>query len=274
MSLGSKVAQPIRAFTPDLQPDTITLVCDVDHTVLEEGGSTARLAARLRPLQEDHRLRLVLNSSRFVDSIAGSVRETELATPQWVIGGMGTQIHQWDTRANLAAPCAAGEKWAAHLGETFSAARIDHLIQDHAGGAAGFCMHDADSLSSLKRSFDWPAAEPAALSRLQAALDGAGQHAKVIYSSNLHCDVIPRAAGKGAAMEALIEHECWHRGDVIACGDSGNDQEMLESAPRAVVVGNAQPELLRLSSPHLYHAQGTAGDGVWEGLLHHFPKLR
>ena len=134
-------------------------------------------------------------------------------------------------------------------------------------------MHDADSLSPLKRSFDWPDAKEKELDRLRGRLDAAGHRAKVIYSSNLHCDIIPTDAGKGAAMAYLVEQSKWSTNRVVACGDSGNDAEMLLAAAHAVAVGNAQPELKALEAPHLHHATADAGDGVWEGLLHHFPEL-
>ena len=108
---------------------------------------------------------------------------------------------------------------------------------------------------------------------LSDALRDAGLVAKVIYSSNLHCDVIPTDAGKGAAMNALIAGEGWDRNRVVACGDSGNDREMLDAAPHAVVVANAQPELKNWSAAHVFHATHPAGRGVRQGLLHHFPAL-
>ena len=255
------------------EAEAVTLVCDVDHTVLHDDASTARLAGRLAPLRRSGRLRFVLNSSRFVRSIAASVRDTPLAEPDFVIGGMGTEIRRWDAGAADVSGLDIGEAWTARLGQAFDAATIDRLIRDAAADENGFRVHDTDSLSPLKRSFDWPAAAPAALDALSAALSDAGQRAKVIYSSNLHCDVIPTDAGKGAAMMFLVEQSCWPADRVVACGDSGNDAEMLLAAAHAVAVANAQPELKRLTSTHLHHATAEAGDGVWEGLLHHFPEL-
>ena len=135
-------------------PAPVTLVCDVDHTVLDDDDTTRALAAAVTPLRDRGRLRFVLNSSRFVDSIADSVRTTPLATPDFVIGGMGTQITRWDADREIPVACATGEAWAARLGAGFDADTIDRLIAEHAGDASGFRMHDAGSLSPLKRSFD------------------------------------------------------------------------------------------------------------------------
>lgn len=63
----------------------------------------------------------------------------------------------------------------------------------------------------------------------------------------------------------------------IACGDSGNDRDMLSGKHRAIVVGNAEPELKKwlltdkrdMAGPNkLYIAESNMARGILEGLRH------
>ena len=59
------------------------------------------------------------------------------------------------------------------------------------------------------------------------------------------CDLVPTAAGKFAALEyATREVFGFERDHVVACGDSGNDKDMLGGPHRGIVVGNAHEELM------------------------------
>lgn len=63
----------------------------------------------------------------------------------------------------------------------------------------------------------------------------------------------------------------------IACGDSGNDKDMLSGKHRAIVVGNAEPDLKEwlltekreLAGPsRLYIAEANMAKGIMEGVQH------
>lgn len=66
-------------------------------------------------------------------------------------------------------------------------------------------------------------------------------------------------------------------GNTIACGDSGNDKDMLSGKNRAIVVANAEPELKQwlqkekadeAGSDRLYIASSNMALGILEGLEH------
>ena len=63
--------------------------------------------------------------------------------------------------------------------------------------------------------------------------------------------------------------------DTIACGDSGNDKDMLSGTNRAIVVANAEPDLKRwllqekskvASDDRLYIAKSHMAKGILEGI--------
>lgn len=58
-------------------------------------------------------------------------------------------------------------------------------------------------------------------------------------------DLVPLRAGKLEALEYVRAEHGMPLEATIACGDSGNDILMLSGQNLAIVVGNAQPDLLR-----------------------------
>ncbi|KFM25353.1 Protein GrpE [Auxenochlorella protothecoides] len=83
-------------------------------------------------------------------------------------------------------------------------------------------------------------------------------------------DLVPMAAGKRQAMDFAAETLGFRHEDIVAAGDSGNDVDMLEGAPAAIVVANAQPDLLewveRSRSPGVIRTRGSRAWGILEGL--------
>ena len=82
---------------------------------------------------------------------------------------------------------------------------------------------------------------------VSAAASAAGLCVKVIASGTggwRYVDVVSQGAGKLESLEYVREMLGFSRGSTVAAGDSGNDVAMLSGRNRAIVVGNAQPDLV------------------------------
>jgi hydroxymethylpyrimidine pyrophosphatase-like HAD family hydrolase len=116
------------------------------------------------------------------------------------------------------------------------------------------------------------APDPEAAARLvqrRVAKSEVAGHYRVVWSSGMHLDIIPAGAGKGNAIDFLLAHLDLDRERLVVAGDSGNDLSMLQMSPHGIVVGNAQPELLRLrdeAGPTLFFATADCAAGVLQGL--------
>ena len=88
----------------------------------------------------------------------------------------------------------------------------------------------------------------------------------VVYSSDLHLDVLPNGVNKGLAARFLAERLGIPDSNVVVCGDSGNDRALFEEGFPGIVVGNAQNDLRKLDSRSTYFAQRHFADGVLEGI--------
>lgn len=84
-------------------------------------------------------------------------------------------------------------------------------------------------------------------------------------------DLVPREAGKGRAMVYVAQALGFDDGEMVACGDSGNDTDMLQTSLNAIIVGNAHDELKTWAAEKRAErgpilVQGQRADGILEGL--------
>ncbi|KAF8062739.1 SPP1 [Scenedesmus sp. PABB004] len=133
------------------------------------------------------------------------------------------------------------------------------------------------------------AALPGVVGGIEAALRGAGVRANIITSGTgdwRFMDLVPARAGKLQALEYVRAARGFPLSATVACGDSGNDILMLSGANLAIVVGNAQPDLLDWLAGHvgepsplpgrdrLHRAAAAEARGILEGLAYFGLKAR
>lgn len=116
------------------------------------------------------------------------------------------------------------------------------------------------------------------LERIATALEADKVEHRLIVSGSgewRYLDLVPAAAGKLQALEYARKELGFSHQHTVACGDSGNDRDMLEGQHFAVVVGNAQPDLMEWAQSAQNGAkrgkkplivEGHRAHGVLEGL--------
>ena len=94
---------------------------------------------------------------------------------------------------------------------------------------------------------------------------------ELLYSANRYIDFLPLGTSKGTTLLALLDALGSPRERVMVAGDTLNDLSLFLTGLRGVVVGGAEPELVRrarrLDSVHC--AAGMGAGGILEGLEHH-----
>jgi len=129
-------------------------------------------------------------------------------------------------------------------------------------------MQDAQWQSPFKSSYYLEENAEERLQEIQEQLEGAGLRAKVVYSAGKFLDLLPIKSGKGEAVRYVARHAGIEPENVITCGDTGNDLDMMrpELGVRSIAVGNAADELKAFQAPHVFHADSSFAAGIWEGL--------
>ncbi|MEH1925201.1 sucrose-phosphate phosphatase [Nostoc sp.] len=115
------------------------------------------------------------------------------------------------------------------------------------------------------------------LPQLEAELQKYKLNVKLIYSSDIDLDIVPRTSDKGQAMQFLRQKWKFAAEQTVVCGDSGNDIALFAVGnERGIIVGNARKELLQwhneYPADYRYLAKGFCAGGIIEG-LHYFGLL-
>lgn len=118
------------------------------------------------------------------------------------------------------------------------------------------------------------------VAHIQQVLDANNAKAKLISSGMgewRYLDLVSNQAGKLESLDYVRNSYGFDKESTIACGDSGNDILMLSGENRAIVVGNAQPDLKDWvetqlgngdSPSRLWVATKHEAYGILEGLQH------
>lgn len=175
--------QPIRLFSSDL-----------DGTLLGNPESAQRFKASWEALPHRTRPVLVFNTGRLVDDVCRLVEAGDLPAPDWLIGAVGTQVHDFRQRTEL-------EEFSLHPAEGWDLERIRAALDKF----EGVRPQPAEFLTDFKSSWYLLNATPEQLDAIRVALAEAGLDVNVVYSSNRDLDVVPRSATKGGALRWLCE---------------------------------------------------------------------
>ena len=202
-----------------------------------------------------NRVTVVYNSSRPCASLRRSIETIpSLPVPDYLIGALGSEIQVGSTGQFLS-------EYSRHVAYAWDRQRVAELAADQ-----GLVAHADEFQTPFKASFDIPGRE--AYHDIVRRLGEEALKAKAIFSGGKNLDIIPIRAGKGNAIRFLRRELEIDRGFVVVAGDSGNDLEMFAAPNKGIVVANADEDLSRLRSDHIYHASASYAGGVLEGLRH------
>ncbi len=239
---------PIRLFSTDL-----------DGTLIGNPESTQRFKQTWESLKPGLRPLLVYNSGRTVRDTQSLVTARRLPEPDYIVGGVGTQLHEWRARCEVA-------EFGAEFGEGWDLAQVEEIV----GATAGVERQPPLFLHPYKSSWYWHRIDREKIAALTARLHAAGLRVNVIYSSLRDLDVLPGRASKGHALAWLCARLAIPLDHVLVAGDTANDSSMfLLPGVQGIVVENAQPELFEaVVKLPVFVARKVHADGVLEGLQH------
>jgi len=235
----------------------LALVTDLDGTLLA-GSTVTRRRFYAWLASQRHRVLQVFCTGRDLRSVARVLSQQAdlgLSSPHLVIGDVGCTV-------------ACG---ASLVPVTLALEPIEALWRGRAERVLPL-LATVPGLTPQPLSTDRRLAygiDPARLdTSLLAAIEAHG--VDCLVSGDRYLDVLPPGVNKGTTLLGLLEWLALEPSLVVTAGDSLNDLAMFQTGLQSVMVGNAEPGLVR-ALPQLartYRASGHGCDGILEGLRH------
>lgn len=245
-----QVIAGLRLSAPCVHRPHAMLASDIDGTLTGSRAGAARFAdwAATR----DAGMVLAVATGRSVTEARRVLDQWRLPRPDLLITSVGTEIWRWSGAAALR-PCT---DYARLIGADWDRAAIVEALRPIEPD-----WQPAPDQRAFKLSFFGDATDCV---RIKAALERHGLPARVIWSHGRLIDVLPRGAGKAAAIRfeaarlGLADDAC------IVAGDSGNDLDMLQAFRHAIIPANALAEVA--SVRHAFRSRLPHAAGVVDGL--------
>ena len=253
------------------------LATDLDGTLIPLNGDQ-RNQADLRTLArelKDNGVTLVFVTGRHFASVSSAIDELHLPLPNWIICDVGTSIFERSSSGEFRSIGAYEEQ----LRQIISEMPIDSL-RERLEPIQGLRLQECEKQGRFKLSFYADARELERLiDQVQIELDNKNAPYSIIasvdpFNGDGLVDLVPAQVSKARALEWWCAHTQLNADAIVFAGDSGNDLAALTAGHRAIVVANANHDVVqRAYQEHrdagwknrLYIARGKATSGVLEG---------
>ena len=195
-------------------------------------------------------------------------RGEALLRPDALITAVGTRVYAPD---GFGGAFAEDEDWSQQLRVSWYEKAAQEALEEVMAARSEEevrALGEGDQ-SEFKRSLLARAdVSQAVADELVAAVKARGYKAKAVVSGDgdfVYVDLLPEGAGKAASLEYVRDCFAIDPSRVVACGDSGNDTEMLAAAASAVAVGNSQPALMEWAAAAKAASDALAGENAEDG---------
>lgn len=266
---------------------------DLDRTLIPNGKQIESPLARplFAQLVARQEITLAYVTGRDRNLVQEAIRDYQLPNPDWVIGDVGSTIYQ--IKGDDWQQWHCWEQEIARDWHGLNAYDLSPLFQD----LSVLTLQESHKQNSYKLSYYLPLQTDihALEQQMIARLEKKNLTASLIYSVDEAAatgllDVLPLCATKLHAVEFLMCELGFDLNNTIFAGDSGNDLPVLVSHVSAVLVANADKEVVKQAKTQaqqkgttqaLYLVKGDFlglngcySAGILEGIAHYHPYTR
>ncbi|KAL3162887.1 hypothetical protein ABBQ32_009336 [Trebouxia sp. C0010 RCD-2024] len=228
--------------------EAVLLVSDLDDTMIGDDTATAEF----RDYWESEALTrgslLVYNTGRAVDKFQELCQQKQhcLAMPDMLMSSVGTKVYNWQNGSWV-----EDAQYASRLDHAWKLDTVREATYAALAAAGREKMHfrppEEQNDHKVTCGVHIDVVEQVQ-QQISNSLGADGVKARLILSGTgdwRFLDIVSINAGKLQALEFVRHKYGFAHNRTIACGDSGNDKDMLSGQNLAIVVGNAQPDLLK-----------------------------
>lgn len=236
------------------------IITDIDNTLI--GRDNSRLAELSDVLHKKRdTVGFGVATGRTVEDAVVYLEQNGLPEPDVIISSVGTELYYGPATLY-------GKGWETHISRHWDRERIRALLD----GLDFLEYQEKDCQRPFKVSYYMDPGKDRLAVIHDLLLKNRCRY-NLIYSHEQFLDILPYRASKGKAVRYLSYKWEIPLENMLVCGDSGNDEEMLRGETLAVVVANYSPELDRLSGAHnVYFADRECAGGIMEAMEHYrFP---
>ncbi|MEA1899394.1 MAG: HAD-IIB family hydrolase [Thermodesulfobacteriota bacterium] len=234
------------------------IITDIDNTLIgeKENKNLNELLALLT--KNRNIIGFCVATGRTVASAVEHLKQHNIHAPDIIISSVGSEIY-YGKDLHYA------QGWETHILSKWNRAKIVELLKN-----VDFLEYQEEI---TQRRFKISYLMKPGKDRLAMIHDLLLKHKcryNLIYSHQRYLDILPYRASKGKAIRYLSYKWEIPLKNILICGDSGNDEEMLRGDPLAMVVGNYSEELEKLKHrKNIYFARQKYAGGILEAVKHY-----
>lgn len=230
------------------------VITDVDNTLL---GDKEGLRVLLKALGKHEKwIGLGIATGRRLDSAVSILKKWRAPAPDIWITAVGSEIHYGESRS-------MDKVWRNHINHRWEPDKIRKVLKK----TKGLSMQPKSEQRDHKISYFVDSEKAPGRREIVRLMREHKLAVQVIYSHDMFLDILPLRASKGHAVRYLAMKWGLELDNILVAGDSGNDEEMLLTKTKGVVVGNHSDELAHLKGrDNIYFAKQQYALGILEGI--------
>jgi len=230
------------------------LITDIDNTLIGENNGGLD---ELKKFLQDNKSRIgfAVATGRTIDSTVKYLKQHKVPLPDVIIPSVGSEIYYGEELIY-------DRGWDAHLSHRWERDKIVNSLEP----VKNILYQEDETQRKFKVSY-YMGPKSEKIHEIGEILLSQKLKYNLIYSHDQYLDILPYRGSKGKAVRYLSYKWEIPLENIIVCGDSGNDEEMLKGETMAIVVGNHSHELDKLRGHRkIYFAEGECASGIVEGL--------
>jgi sucrose-phosphate synthase len=231
------------------------MITDIDNTLVGNDDQMRLLFTVLGEKKQS--MAWGVATGRSLEMTIDAMTEYEFPVPDILVCSVGTEIYYGpDFRID--------KGWQHYISYQWKPERIRTTLEQ----LEFLNFQEAEGQRSHKISF-YLEEKDGRLMQVKEILAAAKLRCQLIYSHGQYLDILPLRASKGRAVEFLLDKYHFSPRNVMVAGDSGNDEDMITSHARGLVVENHSEELDHLKGrPNIYFSPEPYAAGILDGLRH------
>lgn len=221
------------------------LATDLDRTLLPNGSWPSDLGAieLFNTLTEENDVLVVYVTGRNLALAEAAIAEYGIRHPHILIGDVGTSIRKYE-----ASGWAPDSGWDAHV-KLSSPGWDAETVREAVRGIDGLAEQEREHCGPFKQSYyvdhdNHESILKVVKDRIKDKYDEVIIYSYDSQSGDGLLDLLPHSATKKTALEYIAEEYDADKGQVVFCGDSGNDIFPLTAGFSGVLVRNADEQLV------------------------------